>query len=1102
MRHAPGRLFFGVLGVAPVLLACLGGAGESARPGAADQRAADSVREFLGAPVSGGAEAVEYFLRKRLRPGMTEYPVEHIRALTARAESAPRLADGIALRGEDTGPTEPVFIESWTALGPGNIGGRTRTLVLHPGNPAIAYAGGVGGGVFRTENFDAVNPDAVIWSPMLDRVESGLPQFIDYGTIAVTTLALDPSDPDTIFAGTGEVLVGFTGMEPNFPRGIRGAGIYKYARVKDNPSQREWVALDLTPFLFDFISRIVFSPAAPTPEIPRRMYVATTSGVWRHDNAGDPEDDQGNTYLWTRVLADNSEVGATDLQIKPSVGAPPPADQEVLIAALGGASSPDGLFLTINGGSNWFKQVAAGVSDDVVDRIDTPAQGRMTIAFAPSEPNTVYVAMGRNNRVRTTGFGGVPAAALLIPAQGVINIFRASVAPGALDILTNTEGVVIDVQADWEPRLDKSRPLAPVLFSNPGISLGCSFTAEPRMNRGFFSQALAVDPANPNAVWLGGVELFRSINGGQSFELASHTYLSGIPEAQGKTLHEGQHQIVFVPDQPDTLVVTNNGGIFRTRNRNDATVDRPCHVDVPGEPGFLPETLTEIRWASLNNHFMTTQFYHGDAGRLKDVIVGGAPSTGVLRSFRRSCTEQWHTIRAGDAGFVRLDPRDNDMIYSTARVDINYFPDRTPTGVIESTVGAPVRSRLVTDESPWSEELELITRAWTGAVDKLGDPIISDLRGLDEGMFVTPLHLAPWSDGTPRVALWTGGEFPWRMLNPEAPFGDPVIDAPLWELAGDGFPFFAGRISAIASAPSNPNIVWIGTEEGFIFRSTNAMASDRSEIVWETMWDATQSGFVRAFISSLAIDPVDPEIVYYTSALFNGTFGFGHIFRRTPFEDPATGETVFVFIAVDGIDTDPEDDPLTFIPDIPTHWVSIRRCNNRTMLFLATEIGVFASESAANPDFTVDPKNPNENYLQRIKWTYLNDTPGIGALPRTPVEFLTFRDNNTLAVFTFGRGAYYAELAGGITCGQTPSPCNAADLAPPFGVLDIADLLTFINYFASTGGGGVILDPAYFFIDMPAIDGSDPCGDGILDLNDLVAFVTLFDAGCPDDTAP
>lgn len=1102
MRHAPGRLFFGVLGAAPLLLAGLGGAGEAGRGAPSDRRAADSIREALGAPVSGGAEAVEYFLRKRLQPGMTEYPVEQIRALTARAEASARVARPNT-RGDDTGPTEPEFIQSWTALGPGNIGGRTRTLVLRPGNPAIAYAGGVGGGVFRTENFDTGNPEGVIWTPVLDRLESGLPQFIDNATIAVTTLALDPSDPDTIFAGTGEVLVGFTGMEPNFPRGIRGAGIYKYARAKDNPSQREWVALDLTPFLFEFVSRIVLSPAASTPEVPRRMYVATTSGLWRHDNAGEPTDEDGNAYSWSLVLADNSEVGVTDLQLKPSIGAPPPVEEEVLIAALGGASSPDGLFLTINGGNNWFKQIAAGVSDDIVDRIDTPAQGRMTIAFAPSEPNTVYVAMARNNRVRTTGFGGVPLEALLIPAQGVINIFRASVAPGALDILTNTDGVVLDVQADWEPRLDKSRPLAPVLFSNPGLSLGCSFTAEPRMNRGFFSQALAVDPANPDILWLGGVDLFRSTDGGRTFGLASHTYLSGVPEAEGTTLHEGQHQIVFVPGQPDTLAVTNNGGIFRSRNRNAATVARPCHVDVPGEPGILPGTLTGIRWESLNNHFITTQFYHGDAGRLKDVIVGGAPSTGVLRSFRRGCTEQWHTIRAGDAGFVRLDPRDNDLIYSTARVDINYFPDRTPSGVIESTVGAPVRSRLVTDDSPWTEVLEPITRAWTGAVDKFDDPIISSIRFLDEGLFVTPLHLAEWSDaGTPRVVLWTGGERPWRMLNPEAPFGDPGIDAPLWELAGDGLPFFAGRISAIASAPSDPNIVWIGTEEGFIFRSTNAMTPDRAEIEWETMWDATQSGFVRAFISSLAIDPVDPDIVYYTSSLFNGTFGFGHIFRRSPFEDPATGETVFVFVAVDGIDTDVEDETLNYIPDIPAHWISVRRCNNRTMLFLATEIGVFASESAANPDFTVDPKNPNENYLQRIKWTYLNDTPAVGALPRTPVESLAFRDNNTLAAFTFGRGAYFARLAGDITCGQTPTPCNAADLAPPFGVLDITDLLTFINYFASTGSGGLILDPAYFFIDIPAADGSDPCGDGILDLNDLVAFATFFNAGCTDEPAP
>lgn len=58
--------------------------------------------------------------------------------------------------------------------------------------------------------------------------------------------------------------------------------------------------------------------------------------------------------------------------------------------------------------------------------------------------------------------------------------------------------------------------------------------------------------------------------------------------------------------------------------------------------------------------------------------------------------------------------------------------------------------------------------------------------------------------------------------------------------------------------------------------------------------------------------------------------------------------------------------------------------------------------------------------------------------------------------------------------------CNASDLAPPFGVLDLADLIAFVSAF--TGGD-------------PAADLAPPFG--VLDLADVGAFVTLFLAGCP-----
>jgi hypothetical protein len=65
--------------------------------------------------------------------------------------------------------------------------------------------------------------------------------------------------------------------------------------------------------------------------------------------------------------------------------------------------------------------------------------------------------------------------------------------------------------------------------------------------------------------------------------------------------------------------------------------------------------------------------------------------------------------------------------------------------------------------------------------------------------------------------------------------------------------------------------------------------------------------------------------------------------------------------------------------------------------------------------------------------------------------------------------------------GCLPDPsCRAADLAEPFGVLDLADIVAFITAFGAQD---------------PTADLAEPFG--VFDLSDLVAFVVAFEAGCP-----
>ena len=117
-------------------------------------------------------EAHDFFMQQRLGPGQPEYPFEHLRATLAEIQ-ARELAE--------QGP-----MPTWSWLGPGNRGGRTRAFVIDPTDPDIMYAGGVAGGIWKSTDGGAS------WNPADDLLLN----------LAVASLAIDPTNPSVLYAGT------------------------------------------------------------------------------------------------------------------------------------------------------------------------------------------------------------------------------------------------------------------------------------------------------------------------------------------------------------------------------------------------------------------------------------------------------------------------------------------------------------------------------------------------------------------------------------------------------------------------------------------------------------------------------------------------------------------------------------------------------------------------------------------------------------------------------------------------------------------------------------------------------------------------------------
>lgn len=116
--------------------------------------------------------------------------------------AAPGGTIDIPASGVDTG-LAGIASNQWTELGPGNIGGRIRAILIDPDDTNSIWVGGVAGGIFHSSDH------GVSFSPVNDFMAN----------LAISSLVMDPANHSTMYAGTGE---GFFNTD-----GVRGYGVFK-----------------------------------------------------------------------------------------------------------------------------------------------------------------------------------------------------------------------------------------------------------------------------------------------------------------------------------------------------------------------------------------------------------------------------------------------------------------------------------------------------------------------------------------------------------------------------------------------------------------------------------------------------------------------------------------------------------------------------------------------------------------------------------------------------------------------------------------------------------------------------------------------------------
>lgn len=564
--------------------------------------------------------------------------------------------------------------------------------------------------------------------------------------LAVVSLEFDPQDSSVIYAGTGEGMFNFAA--------VRGAGIFQ-----STDAGTTWTQLPSTATAdFHYVNSVVVSPRSS-----QRIFAATRTGLFRSTDGG---------ASWTELVQASGVNGCTQVALQRT-----------------GASG----YVFASCGNFAQGTIHRAIDDDTssfTSVLSDTGMGRSSIAIAPSLESTVYVMSAST----TAGGAGV---------HGLHALYRSASDgdPGSFTMQTDGKGT----GTSFPERLGRT------LLSNPVYAFlaDCAFGgASQFLNQGWYDNVLAVDPVDPDRIWAGGIDLFRSDDKGRTWGAAGYWWFSkGVdPEYH----HADQHAIVFHPGYDGTtnkvMFSASDGGIERIDDAQATTHTTLAAICGVPAAGAAP-------WIDRNSGYVTTQFYDGTPSPDGATYFGGTQDNGTQRG--STASPDWALLLGGDGGYVAIDTRG--------------------------------------DAVPWNDVLFAeFTRLSIRKSTNNGNFFIDAVTGITESASNFGF-IAPFTMNTGfKQHLWTGGFFIWRTVNQATSWTQASAIT-----AGQGF------VSAVAAHPLDPDRVLVGMSDGFIHWNTAALSATGS-----TGWAVTQPR--PMYVTSLAWDPANLDVAYATYASFSG----------------------------------------------------------------------------------------------------------------------------------------------------------------------------------------------------------------------------------------
>ncbi len=557
------------------------------------------------------------------------------------------------------------------------------------------------------------------------------------------------------------------------------------------------------------------------------------SGVLKSTDAG---------ATWTRI--NNSSIpqpaSVGDIQVDPT---DPNKIYLALYRSLNSSSANNfpygGVYVSTDGGVNWIKRLA-GLPRD--------------IAINPANSQIIYAAM---RGIGTSGDGGV--GGVYRSLDGGINwsVVYASSYPAAF--APSGQGI-----RDVRVAVTAANPQRVYVYSGAGSGSGGSirfavsndgganFSADTvltTVDKGQFgyNTYLQADPLNGDTVYIGARDIYRSLNGGITWTNITRNFSASFSynPSQANT-HPDQHAIELFASDPNTFLIGNDGGLFRTTNGGQTFQS-------------LNTTLSLTQFVSLVRHPTNPS-----------VTYGGTQDNGTQR---RSGTSEWEDVSSGDGGHLVINPLNPSMFFVTYvegtiwRFDNGGAPPRTTVATDNTfkTDGgtnervafyAPLTGNGVTSQLYFGTQRVWTTTNLGGTWSPTGAPPDLTRGGSDV------LSAIGVARANPNV-IYTGSEQGRAMVstNGGQTWGDANVGLP------DRF------ITSIKVDYSNPALAYLtvsGFGSGHIFKTTNMGASwtDISGIIG-------QGGLPNIPANTLLIDLNNPNLLYAGTdvGVFRSTVG-------------------------------------------------------------------------------------------------------------------------------------------------------------------------------------------------------------------------------------